>query len=154
MPTNHRGQPVGDNHRPSARTPKTSLYFFDDDSFSDKVGTSAEPNSPIKNIKHPKTAKPVEGMLSITDPWVGPEKYWGGERPSLSPDRETPQQFPEARKLQRIRNYNESNIKQYVSEGNTKCWRCNETIKEGDPVLWVRGGGSYHPNNPCKGSSC
>lgn len=137
------------NRRPSR--PNTSMYFFDDDDFSDKVGTSGDPNSPMNNRKKGMT---VEGLYPVTDPWIGPEKYWGGERPSLSPDRETPQQFPESRKLQRIRNYNESNQKLYTSDGHSKCYRCNETIKKGDPVLWVRGNGSFHPTNPCKGKAC
>ena len=51
---------------------------------------------------------------------------------------------PDADKVARIRNYNNSGIKAFVSNGNTKCKRCNQLIANGELNTWVRGKGNYH----------
>jgi hypothetical protein len=51
---------------------------------------------------------------------------------------------PDAVKVARIRDFNNSGIKSFVSDGHTKCKRCSNLIPTGIAFTWVRGKGSYH----------
>lgn len=51
---------------------------------------------------------------------------------------------PDAEKVARIRRWNSTGIKAFVSDGNWKCRRCNQVIPKGESYTWVRGKGGYH----------
>ena len=52
--------------------------------------------------------------------------------------------YPEATKVENVRKFSATGIKQYVSDGHTKCKRCGNKIAEGETHMWVRGQGSFH----------
>jgi hypothetical protein len=56
----------------------------------------------------------------------------------------TKSMYPEIGKAHNIKNFNRSGIKAFVSDGGTKCRRCDRLIAEGETFSWVRGKGSYH----------
>ena len=51
---------------------------------------------------------------------------------------------PDAVKVTRIRDFNASGIKSFVSDGSVKCRRCDRLIAENETFSWVRGKGNYH----------
>lgn len=51
---------------------------------------------------------------------------------------------PDAEKVARIKKYHGSGIKAFVSDGHTKCKRCDRLIAKGETHTWVRGKGNYH----------
>jgi hypothetical protein len=51
---------------------------------------------------------------------------------------------PDASKVARIRQWNSTGIKAYVSDGTWKCGRCKQYIPKGESYTWVRGWGGYH----------
>jgi hypothetical protein len=60
--------------------------------------------------------------------------------------------YPETQKVENIsRTHNKFNgLRTFASE--TKCRRCQQLIPAGTPLIWIRGKGSFHKQNPCEAS--
>jgi hypothetical protein len=58
--------------------------------------------------------------------------------------------YPETQKVENIRiTHNKHNgLRTFANE--SKCRRCQELIPAGTPLIWIRGKGSFHKQNPCK----
>ena len=58
--------------------------------------------------------------------------------------------YPETEKLERVNNYwRKSGGGAMLSTRVAKCRRCKQDMPVGTEVVWLRGAGTYHRQNPC-----
>jgi hypothetical protein len=52
--------------------------------------------------------------------------------------------YPEIAKVERSKRFTQTGIKEFVSDGYTRCKRCGNDITKGETHMWVRNQGSFH----------
>jgi hypothetical protein len=57
--------------------------------------------------------------------------------------------YPETQKAENISRGNKSLSGLKTFTNDCVCKRCGETILAGTPLIWIRGQGTWHKDNPC-----
>jgi hypothetical protein len=58
--------------------------------------------------------------------------------------------YPETQKVESIHRGNKSRGGLKTFTNDCVCKRCGETIFAGTPLIWIRGQGTWHKDNPCE----
>jgi hypothetical protein len=58
--------------------------------------------------------------------------------------------YPETQKVESIHRGNKSRGGLKTFTNDCVCRRCGETILAGTPLIWIRGKGTWHRDNPCE----
>jgi hypothetical protein len=58
--------------------------------------------------------------------------------------------YPETQKVENIRRSHRSAGGLKTFPNDSVCKRCAETITAGTPLIWIRGKGTFHKDNPCQ----